>query len=206
MGNKETHEKRDKQRPRFAAIFCQVCWFLLLLVACFARIGNSSDSCELVWRAVRIGVSITNDSRESLRANRPCHSLSFLSLFFWKKAGKTTKKTGIFYPDRTPKIPGKEGKNDQKNKEFLARRKNQEFQQKTRKGRTGLIFAASRVFLEISAVGWQETALNNISQKKKTPQSQPHEAGHTKAGPSDFRNQRFERRYRGNAEDAEGPT
>ena len=57
-------------------------------------------------------------------------------LVFWKKAGKTTKKTGIFYPDRTPKIPGEEGKNDKKNKEFLARRKNKEFQKnKERKDR-----------------------------------------------------------------------
>ena len=30
-----------------------------------ARIGNSSDSCESAWRAIKIGVSIANDSRES---------------------------------------------------------------------------------------------------------------------------------------------
>ena len=63
-------------------------------------------------------------------------TLSFLSLFFWKNARKTTKKTRIFYPHRTPKIPGKEGENAQKNKEFLAREKNKEIP-KTRKGRTG---------------------------------------------------------------------
>ena len=34
--------------------------------------------------------------------------------FFWKKARKTAKKTRIFYPYRTPKIPGKEEKNAQK--------------------------------------------------------------------------------------------
>ena len=49
-------------------------------------------------------------------------TLSFLSLFSWKKGGKT-KKTRIFYPYRTPKTPGREGKNAQKNKEILARRK-----------------------------------------------------------------------------------
>ena len=49
-------------------------------------------------------------------------SLSFLSLFFGKKARKTTPKTRIFYPRRTPKIPGKEGKNAQKNKEILKKR------------------------------------------------------------------------------------
>ena len=49
----------------------------LYLVAWFARIGNSSDSCESAWHAIKIGVSIANDSRESIRANRvanrPCH-------------------------------------------------------------------------------------------------------------------------------------
>ena len=43
----------------------------------FSRIGNSSDSCESAWRTIKIGVSIANDSRESIRANRvanrPCH-------------------------------------------------------------------------------------------------------------------------------------
>ena len=43
----------------------------------FARIGNSNDSGELAWRAIKIEVSIANDSRESIRANRvanrPCH-------------------------------------------------------------------------------------------------------------------------------------
>ena len=36
---------------------------------------------------------------------------------------KITKKTRIFYPYRTPKIPGKEAKNAQKGKEFLAKKK-----------------------------------------------------------------------------------
>ena len=43
----------------------------------FARIGTSSDSRESAWCAIKIGVSIANDSRESIRANRvanrPCH-------------------------------------------------------------------------------------------------------------------------------------
>ena len=50
---------------------------LLSLVAWFARIGNSSDSCESAWRAIKIGASIAHASRESIRANRvanrPCH-------------------------------------------------------------------------------------------------------------------------------------
>ena len=41
----------------------------------------------------------------------PCPSFP---CFFWKKARKTAKKTRIFYPYRTPKILGKEGKNAQK--------------------------------------------------------------------------------------------
>ena len=55
-----------------------------------------------------------------------CHvsALSFLSLFFWKKARKTTKKTRTLHPCRTPKLPGKEGENAQKAKEILARRQN----------------------------------------------------------------------------------
>ena len=57
-------------------------------------------------------------------------------LVFWRKAGKTTKKTRMFYPYRTPKIPGKEGKNAEKNKEFLARSKIQK--SKERKDRAGV--------------------------------------------------------------------
>ena len=46
------------------------------------------------------------------------------------------EKTRIFYSHRTPKIPGKEGKNAPKNKEFLAGEKNKEFQKnKERKDR-----------------------------------------------------------------------
>ena len=40
-------------------------------------------------------------------------------------ARKTTKKARIFYPCRTPKIPGKERKNAQKSKEFLEKEKKQ---------------------------------------------------------------------------------
>ena len=59
-------------------------------------------------------------------------------LVFWKTARKTTKKTRIFCPYRAPKIPGKEGKNAQKNKEILAGKKNKEFQKnKERKDREG---------------------------------------------------------------------
>ena len=65
--------------------------------------------------------------------------LPFL-VFFWKKARKSTKKKNKdFYPYRTPKIPGKEGKNAQKkkNKEILAGEKKQGIPKKKRKGRTG---------------------------------------------------------------------
>ena len=43
----------------------------------FARIGNSSDSGESSWHAVKIGVSIANDSRESIRATKPTDSCHF---------------------------------------------------------------------------------------------------------------------------------
>ena len=63
-------------------------------------------------------------------------SLSFLSLFFLKKARKTTKKTRIFYPYRTLKSLEKKGKTLKKNKEILAGEKNKEFQKnKERKDR-----------------------------------------------------------------------
>ena len=68
-------------------------------------------------------------------------TLSFLSLFFLKKkARKTHQKNKDFYPYRTPKIPGKEGKNARKNKEVLAEeQKNKEFppKNKERKDRAG---------------------------------------------------------------------
>ena len=63
-------------------------------------------------------------------------NLSFLSLIFWQKARKTTKKTRIFYPRRTPKIPGKERKNAQK-KGIPRTGKKTRNSKKTRKGRTG---------------------------------------------------------------------
>ena len=34
-------------------------------------------------------------------------------MYFWKKERKTTPKTRIFYPCRTPKVPGKEGETAQ---------------------------------------------------------------------------------------------
>ena len=54
---------------------CLVAWFARndLHDTRFARIGNSSDSGKSAWRAIKIEVWIANDSRESIRANRPCH-------------------------------------------------------------------------------------------------------------------------------------
>ena len=61
-------------------------------------------------------------------------------VFFGKMQGKPRKKkkTRILYPHRTPKIPGKEGKNARKNKEFWQGRKTRK-SKKTRKGRTGCV-------------------------------------------------------------------
>ena len=56
---------------------------------------------------------------------------------FWENGQENPpKKQGFFYPYRTPKIPGKEGKTLKQNKEFLTREK-KGIPQKTRKGRTG---------------------------------------------------------------------
>ena len=71
------------------------------------------------------------------------HTLSFLSLFFWKKAGKTTKKQGFFIPTEPLKSLEKKGKNGQKNKEILARRKNKEFQKKQGKEGQGIYYVVS---------------------------------------------------------------
>ena len=74
------------------------------------------------------------NNRKSLghRPVDPCLSrrmslpvLPFLD--FLEKGREHHPKNKDFYPYRTPKIPGKEGKNAQKNKEILARRKNKEF-------------------------------------------------------------------------------
>ena len=46
-------------------------------------------------------------------------------LVFWKMTRKTSQETRIFYSHRTPKIPGKEGKDAPIHKEFLARGKKQ---------------------------------------------------------------------------------
>ena len=57
-------------------------------------------------------------------------------LFFLEKREENQQKNKDFYPHRTPKIPGKIGKNAKKNKEFLAREKNKEIpKNKERKDR-----------------------------------------------------------------------
>ena len=62
-------------------------------------------------------------------------TLSFLSLVFGKNARKTTKKTRIFYPHQTPKIPGKEGEKRSKKQGIPRKGKNKEIQKK--KGKEG---------------------------------------------------------------------
>ena len=54
-----------------------------------------------------------NAEASLFRSFAPFPVLPFL-VFFGKWQGKPPKKTRIFYPYRTPKIPGKEGKNAQK--------------------------------------------------------------------------------------------
>ena len=57
-------------------------WFTRSSIGWFARIGNSSASGESAWRARKIGVSVANDSRESIRANRPCQGFGCFLLIF----------------------------------------------------------------------------------------------------------------------------
>ena len=64
----------------------------------------------------------------------PCPSLF---CFGGKMARKATKRTRISYPCRTPKIPGKEGKNTQKTRRSSHGPRRTRNSQKTRKGRTG---------------------------------------------------------------------
>ena len=72
-------------------------------------------------------------SKNNRSRSKPCPSFP---CFFGKRPGKPPKKTRIFYPNRPPEIPGKERKNAQKNKEFLAEEKSKEFQKsKERKDR-----------------------------------------------------------------------
>ena len=75
-------------------------------------------------------------------ANRPFPCPSLPCFFFIqnkRRPWKPQKKQGLFHPCRTPKIPGKEGKNAQQIREFLAREKNKNKNSKTQ-GKEGLGF------------------------------------------------------------------
>ena len=73
-------------------------------------------------------------------------------------ARKTTQKTRIFYPYRTPKIPGKGGKNAQKNKEFLAGQKKQGIPQKQAKEGQGIDSIADTDFVGLAKGGLTQKA------------------------------------------------
>ena len=91
------------------------------------------DATCRVSQAVDLSTNLGKPKQRAFKTCKPCPSFP---CFFWKTARKTTKKTRIFYPCRTPKISGKEGKNAQKNKEILTSKKNKEFQKnKERKDR-----------------------------------------------------------------------
>ena len=70
------------------------------------------------WRKWRV----SRGQRHGL-PNAPFPVLPLLD-FLGKWQGKPSKKTRIFYPYRTPKIPGKEGKNAQKNKSSQGKKTN----------------------------------------------------------------------------------
>ena len=58
----------------------------------FARIGNSSDSGASAWRAIKIGVSIVNDSCESIRANHVANRP-----FCWARAVTISSSFVVFW-------------------------------------------------------------------------------------------------------------
>ena len=66
-------------------------------------------------------------------------TLSCLSLSFWRKGRENHKKTRTFYPYRTPKIPGKEAKNAQK--EQGNPRNEKKTRNKKKRGRTGYMLS-----------------------------------------------------------------
>ena len=89
------------------------------------------SSCERFQGKGRRGRERTPEHGMSLPLALPCPSFPCF-FFLGKKVAKTTKQTRIFYPYRTPKIPGKEGKNAQKNKDFLAGEKTRNSQKTNR--------------------------------------------------------------------------
>ena len=139
-------KERKKEREREREVHLELPRMGRLRKKTDKQLSNRKTPCQQRWKAprrcgrwpLRWGGCLPagwQGSEIYVLSSEP--TLSFLSLFFfWKKAGKTTRKTRIFYPYRTLKIPAKEGKNAQENKEFLARRKNKEFQKnKERKDR-----------------------------------------------------------------------
>ena len=86
-------------------------------------------------------------ARTKFSSEPPTPVLPFLAFFFVceKRQGKPAKKQGFVYANRTPKIPGKEAKNAQNNKEFPAEEKKQGIPKKQGKegqGRGPIFFCA----------------------------------------------------------------
>ena len=97
-------------------------------------------------------------------------TLSFL-FFFGKKARQTTKKPGILYPYRTPEIPGKEGRNGRKNKEFLAGEENKEFKKKEGKEGQGNLKVRGRGFQDGKPTTTLAAACSLLMQRVTSPDS-----------------------------------
>ena len=87
---------------------------------------------------------VSKKSRESGKRLEKVLNPGFPCLAFWGKARKTTQKNKDFSLCRTPKIPGKEGKNAQKERTFLATKKARK-SKKARKGRSGKRHFAARL-------------------------------------------------------------
>ena len=115
------------QRPVFALPGCQrmsvntlLCDTLGLADFCFCLLLGQEQTTASYWvpyyhRSNLLFVEISYE-----------FSQDFLSLLFWETQGKPPKKARIFSLCRTPKIPGKEGRNAQKSKEIPCNEKSKE--------------------------------------------------------------------------------
>ena len=145
--------------------------------------GQCSSPVRLVFPVLVFQLSLSNRTAlgqppqpysEPLRTvlgqrNSPYPVLPFL--VFWKRARKTTRKTRIFYPYRSPKIPGKEEKNTHKNPRKSSQGKKQGNPKK--QGKEGQGRRALRRLLFASWVlNWEST--ENWDFRRSEPYTKPY--------------------------------
>ena len=123
----------------------------------------SKSIADLRWASRQSPIASVQRTRSILASHSASPrgtTLIFFPLLFLEK-GKPPKRQGFFCPHRTPKIPGKERKNAQKHKEFLAKEKNKEFQKtKERKDRESPIANAVNSRKPFRMSTWNEYYTN----------------------------------------------